>query len=202
MRYVVLAVLLFTAAREPSSQARPQSGSTGAGQSALSVSKVEKESAAQVADRFLGGAKMIEMPEGKKLVSETEWPIRMKVNFSFPVFSRYSTVFEGLFDTDVGGIQGYKRLVDIEGRREGGAALTERFTLILYQGRADKLWRVIAFAKSQDADKAVDYFRRRANQETEDSGYNRYILGLSLIDAGKLGEARETFKKALSLAEA
>jgi hypothetical protein len=36
-----------------------------------------KESAIQVADKFLSGAKIIELPEGKKLVSETMWPIRV-----------------------------------------------------------------------------------------------------------------------------
>ncbi len=129
------------------------------------------------------------------------WPIRMRVNPSSPVFNQYATVFEGTFNPDVSGIQGYKRLVDIEGRSEAGATLTTRFMLILYQNRSDQRWKVITFAKSQDTDEAVDYFRMTANQETENKGYNQYILALSLVDAGKLSEARETFKKALSLAE-
>ena len=105
--------------------------------------------------------------------------IRFHVNRSSPVFNKYSTVFEGMFDTDVPGIQGYKRLVDIEGRSEGGATLTTRFMLILYQNRTDQSWRVMTFAKSQDTDEAVDYFRKAASQEKEDIAYSIYILGLS-----------------------
>jgi hypothetical protein len=200
LRYIVLVFFFFVAAASASSQTKPPSKSI-AGQNTPSVAKDGKESATQVADKFLGGVKIIELPEGKKLVSETMWPIRMRVNPSSPVFNQYATVFEGTFDTDVSGIQGYKRLVDIEGRSEAGTTLTTRFMLILYQNRTDQRWRVITFAKSQDTDEAVDYFRKTANRETENKAYNQYILALSLIDAGKLSEARETFKKALSLAE-
>jgi hypothetical protein len=199
-RYILFVFFLCVAAGAASSQTKAPSKST-AGQSTPSVAKDGKESATQVADKFLGGVKIIELPEGKKLVSETMWPIRMKVNRSSPVFNQYVTVYEGTFDTDVSGIQGYKRLVDIEGRSEAGTTLTTRFMLILYQNRTDQRWRVITFAKSQDPDEAVDYFRKTANQEKENKGWNQYILGLSLIDAGKLSEARETFNKALSLAE-
>lgn len=200
MRYVVLVLFFFVVAASASSQTKPPSKST-AGQNTPTVAKDGKESATQIADKFLSGVKIIELPEGKKLASETMWPIRMKVNRSSPVFNQYVTVYEGTFDTDVSGIQGYKRLVDIEGRSESGTTLTTRFMLILYQNRTDQRWRVITFAKSQDPDKAVDYFRKTANEEKENKGWNQYILGLSQIDAGKLSDARETFNKALSLAE-
>lgn len=200
LRYIVLLFFFFVAAAAAGSQTKPPSKST-AGPNTPSVAKDGKESATQIADKFLGGVKIIELPEGKKLVSETMWPIRMRVKPTSPVFNQYATVFEGTFDTDVSGIQGFKRLVDIEGRSEAGTTLTTRFMLILYQNRTDQRWSVITFAKSQDTDEAVDYFRKTASQETENKAYNQYILALSLIDAGKLSEARETFNKALSLAE-
>ena len=154
-----------------------------------------------VADRFLGGLKIVELPEGKKIVSQTMWPIRFRIGFSTPVFNRYTAVFDGPFSTDVPGVEGYRRVVDIEGRNESGAALTTRFALVLYQDRLDGRWRVISFAKSQDTDEAVAYFRKRLDQDKENPGYNHYILALTLVDAGKLLEAKDAFNKSLALSE-
>jgi tetratricopeptide (TPR) repeat protein len=197
VRYSLLVLFVFTVASAASSQ----TPATQRANTAHNTPNVSKESASEVADKFLGGAKIIELPEGKKAVTQTMWPIRFRISFSTPVFNRYTTVFEGLFDTDVSGVEGYKRIVDIEGRNEAGTTLTTRFMLILYQDQTDKSWRVITFAKSQDVDHAVGYFRQITDQDKENVGYNYYILGLSLIDAGKLSEARETFKKSLSFAE-
>jgi hypothetical protein len=186
MRRIVLAVLLFAA---------------GANQNSSSVSKAAAGSAVQAADAFLQGVKTIELPDGKKLISETSWPIRKRVPVTLPVFNHYTVVGGQAFDTDVPSIRGYKRLVDIDARSEAGVTLTKRYMLFLYQDRATQHWKVISFAESQDTDFAVDYFRNKVDPNNENPGYWHFILGVALIDAGKLHEARETFKSALSLAE-
>ena len=203
MHYIVLVTFLFTVAGAASSQTKAPAN---ARQTTSPVAKDTAESATQVADKFLEGAKTIELPDGKKAISESSWPIRRRVNLSVPIFNHYVVVGDGMFDTDVSGVRGFKRLVDIEARNEAGATLTKRYMLFLYQNRNNQRWKVLSFAESQDTDEAVRYFRddwpaRDTFGGPRTFGYDTYMLALVLIDAGKVHQARETFKSALDFAK-
>jgi len=86
-------------------------------------------SASKVADRYLNSIKLIDLPEGKKMLSETEWEKPAYNNY--PVFTEASTLFEGMFSTDIAGIQGYKRLIELKAVSKAGTPLMERYILIL-----------------------------------------------------------------------
>lgn len=70
-------------------------------------SKVDSD-ARKAVNVYLEGMKIFELSEGKQKVAATSWPTWGEM----PVLMEYKTVYEGMFDTDIASIKGYKRLIN------------------------------------------------------------------------------------------
>lgn len=164
----------------------------------ISFSQVDS-SASRTADKYLNAIKIIELPEGKKMLSETEWE---KPAFNeYPVFTEVSTLFEGMFSTDVAGIQGYKRLIQMKAVSKAGTPLLKRYLLICYKEKKSERWKVIGFNTSTED---IEYWIKDSANELGDTrfgpdqhNYRRY--GYELLRAGRINQAKEAFQKACDL---
>jgi len=155
-------------------------------------------SASKVADRYLNSIKLIDLPEGKKMLSETEWEKPAYNNY--PVFTEASTLFEGMFSTDIAGIQGYKRLIELKAVSKAGTPLMERYILILYKDKKYQIWKVFGFSTGTD----VEYWVQATAKRLGDTRFlsdqlNYRLYGYHLLLAGKINQAKEAFQKAAQL---
>src|ERR1019366_7073508 len=75
--------------------------------------------------RFLQGIKIAELPEGRKLLAETQWIVgeadRGENFYSRPQYTEVTSLYAGLFDTDVPLAKGYKELFAMKGVSVAGA---------------------------------------------------------------------------------
>jgi tetratricopeptide (TPR) repeat protein len=163
-------------------------------------------SASKVADKYLNAIKLIDLPEGQKMLSETGWE---KPAFNeIPVFTEVSTLFEGMFSTDIAGIQGYKRLIQMKAVSVAGTPLLKRYLLICYKDKRSQKWKVLGFNEGTD----IEYWVQKEKQNLNDteflprhpSGksffqYNYRRYGYELLRAGKIDQAMEAFQKASQL---
>lgn len=166
------------------------------------------------------------MPEGKKAVKETTWN-----DLRVPLLSRATTLFESAFETDVAGVRGVRRLVELEGSGEqDGVLLTDtgkmsrdasikygqavsplrsvrqRFLVIAYQDPATSKWYVLDITEETDTDKSV---AEGQNYLTPDKyslmgvqpSMKRFQFASSLLRAGKLAGAYQEFRASAEMAK-
>lgn len=171
-------------------------------------------SAARAIDQLVQGARIYEMPEGKKLVEENSWN-----DLDLPIFTNAETIFESSFDTDAAGVKGVKRLVELAGAGESGGLLTrdlkklrdiqekygerqepltqvrQRFLVIAYQDTSTKAWKVISVTHNTDTAAEVEKWRDFGKPDKYSlvglqPSWKRYLFARALIDDGKLNGAR------------
>src|ERR1035438_7125104 len=193
---VILASALLSAQTtkvrsQPKSQPTPQ--------------KDELTSAREATDKFLSGVKLAELPEGRQLLSETQWitgEADHGKNFYFrPRFTEVTTLFEKLFDTDVPGVQGYKRLLDMKAVSEGGAPLLTRYFMVAFKDRRTNKWKVLDTGtdESADVDRQIAFAGQRLHETAMTSEQDNYLnYGHWLLLAGRTKEARDALTTALS----
>jgi hypothetical protein len=155
-------------------------------------------SASKVVDRYLNGIKLIDLPEGKKMLSETEWEKPAYNNY--PVFTEASTLFEGMFSTDIAGIRGYKRLVELKAVSKARTPLIERYILISYEDKKSQKWKAFGFTTGTD----VEYWVQATAKRLGDTQFlsdqlNYRLYGYHLLLAGRINQAKEAFQKASQL---
>ena len=126
--------------------------------------------ASKLADTFLTGVKLIDMPEGKKMLTDTVW--NDPDGDEYPLLTEASTLFEGMFSTDVSDLQGYKRLVEVKGMSKSGTPLVKRYILVAYKDINSGKWKVLHFSEAADLEHEADEAcSRAANPE----GYYKRI---------------------------
>lgn len=135
-------------------------------------------SATRAIDGVLQGARIIELPEGKKLVEQNTWG-----DLDLPIFSGATTIFESEFDTDAASIRGVKRLVELVGSGDSSGLLlasgkrlrdidekygsdveplrpaTQRFLVVAYQDTVTRTWKAISITSKTDTAAEVDNTR-------------------------------------------
>jgi len=121
--------------------------------------------ASKMADAFLTGVKLIDMPEGKKMLNDTVWSDPDADEY--PVLTDAPTLFEGMFSTDVSGLQGYKRLVEVKGMSKAGTPLVKRYILIAYKDFGSGKWKVLHFKEASDLQHEADEACSRAANPEE-----------------------------------
>lgn len=104
--------------------------------------------AVKSADTFLKGVKLIQLPEGKKMIADTAW----RSSKSYPVYTEASTLFEDMFQTDNPSIKGFKRLMEIKVVSKGGTPLLKQYILIAYKDPITNLWKIYDFRESEDTE--------------------------------------------------
>jgi hypothetical protein len=60
-----------------------------------------------------------------------------------PVYTDAKTLYEGMFDTDVAGVRGYKRLLAMDATNEANTPVKIRFLAIAYPEKSTGVWKVL-----------------------------------------------------------
>lgn len=158
--------------------------------------------AVKTADTFLKGIKLINLAEGKRMIAETAW----LSDESYPVYTEISTLFEGMFQTNVPNIIGYKRLMEVKAVSKTGTPLLKQYLLISYKDKTTNQWKIFAFRESADTEYEAQAFCRDVDTPTIIRGriftpvkFKYRQCGYWSTLAGKLTQAKAAFLKASEL---
>jgi hypothetical protein len=151
-------------------------------------------------DTFLLGIKTADLPEGKEMLRDLQW-ITGEADVGFyerPTFTEDRTIFEKLFDTDLPGVQGYKRLLEMTAVSEAGTPLLLRYLMIAYKDRHAEKWRVLftGTGKRIAIDDMVTWSSKGLPGSSEQFRYMYY--GFWLLLAGQIKEAKQALITSLS----
>lgn len=159
--------------------------------------------ASEAVDTFLKGVKLIDLPEGKALLARCQWITGEADNganfYARPIYTKAKTIFEALFNTDVPGIIGYKRLMEMDAVSETRTTLKLRFIAIAYSDKKTGEWKVLGTGTddSVDIERNVQYFEQNLTDTRYSSEQDNYLTyGNWLFRAGRIKEAKEALLKA------
>jgi hypothetical protein len=159
--------------------------------------------AAAVVDKFLQGVKLADLPEGKAMMVETQWITGDADNgqnfYTRPVYTDSKTLYEGMFDTDVPGVRGYKRLMEMDAVSQANTPLKIRFIAIAYQNKSSGEWKVLFTGTddSVDIERQVSFFGSRLTDTQMSSQQENYLdYGNWLFRAGRIMEAKQALLQA------
>jgi len=154
--------------------------------------------ASKDSDRFLQGLKIADLLEGKQILSKTAWKLE-----KLPVLMNHETLFEGMFDSDISGLRGYKRLLQVSLQSKAGTELKKKYILISYKDHTSGTWKVLSFRESADVEFEYNAAKKRKDEiksgqrDELQFNYRRYAFWASL--GGKLQEALDAYLKAAEL---
>jgi len=157
----------------------------------------DEEAAGAAVDTFMRGIKLIDLPEGKQMLRNVQWVTGLAdygENFySRPVYSEATTLFQGSFDTDIEGIKGYKRLMELKAVSEVKTPLIVRFLVIAFKDKTTGHWKVLDSGTddSVDVEQSVRFFAANLKNTQMTSAQENYLTyGQWLLKAGRIVEAR------------
>lgn len=149
------------------------------------------------ADSLLAAVKIAEIPEGVQAARAASWKIG-----KLPVLLDYTKLYEGMFDTDIPSVKGYKQLLEVKIQSEGSTSLTTKYILISYKDLKSGMWKVFDFRelKGTSIEQELEAAKRDLGDTTfmkDQFNYRRYAYWLML--AGELQEAKLASEKAIAL---
>jgi hypothetical protein len=149
-------------------------------------------------DDFLKGMKIADLPEGKEMLRDAQWLTgEADMGYERPTFTEATAIFEKLFDTDIPGVQGYKRLLELKAVSEADTPLIVRYLMIAYKDKRTKQWKVFFTGTGERI--AVDDMVTWSGTDITGSELTNYAFhGYWLLVAGRIKEARETLTASLS----
>jgi hypothetical protein len=160
------------------------------------------QGAKAVADKFISAAKIgSEVLEARQTIRQLSW-----VDIHPPELIGETTIYEGMFDTDVQGIKGYKRLIEAKVRSQSSTELTVRYVLVEYKDRASGIWKVfdIRDLKGSNSSHEVEETAKGLEDTSyggkKQANYRRYAYWLAFD--GKVGMAKQAYDKAIALNDA
>jgi hypothetical protein len=168
------------------------------------VSPTHKSEESQAHDsvmKFLQGLRMKELPEGKKLLAETQWILgqadRGQNFYSRPDYTEVTPIYAALFDTDVPSVKGYKELFDMKAVAEDGTARNLKYLVISFKDAIAGKWKILLSGSGLDIDAQVEFFKNNlADTRYLSSKENYAIYGKWLLCAGRIKEARSALETA------
>ena len=125
--------------------------------------------AAKNADAYLSALKIAEIPEGVQAAKQAAWKID-----KLPVLQDYTKLYEGVFDTDVPNIKGYKRLVQAKIQSEGRTPLETKYILISYPDHKTLQWRVYDFRELKAT--SIEHEVEAAKRNLGDTKYIKAVV--------------------------
>jgi hypothetical protein len=153
-------------------------------------------------DTFLKGIKIADLPEGREMLREVQWITgELEIGlYEKPTFTEDTTVFQKLFDTDIPGVQGYKRLVEMTAVSEARTPLLVRYLMIAYKDHQTKKWKVLFTGTGAriDIDKMVTEVGNDLQTPTHSEQFIYSYYGFWLLMAGRLKEAKQALSTSLS----
>ena len=164
-----------------------------------SVAQVDN-TASRTADSYLRAVNTIEMPESKRVIARAQW---LRTPFSDHSFTNLSTISEEMMPTGIKEVQGYRRLMHKTIVNGAGVPLRSmKYVLVLFKDRASQQWKVLALrAGGTDLEfEASAACKNVDTNKTTSAHQDDYVrCGYSLLLAGKIEQARTSFRTALSL---
>lgn len=153
--------------------------------------------AAKTADTYLAGVRIAEILEGRQAIRDAAWRV-----IKLPVLLDYTTLYEGMFETDIPGVKGYKRLLQVKVQSKAGMPLTKKYILISYKDRSLGKWKVYEFRELEatSIEHEVEAAKRdlgNTKYVKDQFNYRRYSYWLVLV--GKLQEAKNALQVASDL---
>jgi hypothetical protein len=153
-------------------------------------------------DTFLKGIKIADLPEGREMLREVQWISgELEIGlYEKPTFTESTTVFEKLFDTDIPGVQGYKRLVEMTAVSEARTPLLVRYLMIAYKDQQTKKWKVLFTGTGVriDIDKMVTDIGNYLQNPSQSKQFLYEYYGFWLLMAGRPKEAKQALSTSLS----
>ena len=153
--------------------------------------------ARDISDQFLSGLKIAAMPEGKTMMEDQQW-ITGTADFgeriySRPRFTAATPLFEKLYETDVTGVQEYRRLMDMTMVSQAGTPILRRYLIIEFKDRTTQKWKVLETISEEsdhdlDLEWQVAYFSERHKYRSDLDHFLSY--GQWLLVAGRIREAQ------------
>jgi hypothetical protein len=160
--------------------------------------------ARDASDAFLKGVKIADLPEGKEVLSGAQW-ITGEADYGQnfyerPKYTTATTIYEKLFDTDMPGVQGYKRLLDMNAASEAGTPLLVRYIMIAYKDQHTSQWKVLGTGTddSVDIDHNVAFSGQNLDDRTRSEQQCYLTYGWWLLMAGRIKESRQALITAKS----
>lgn len=198
---LVLALTLLSAAQKASPSQRKRSAS--AEKTATTSKQSDEDAAGAAVDTFMRGIKLIDLSEGKQMLRDIQWvngQADYGQNFySRPAYSEATVLFQGLFDTDVDGVKGYKRLMELKAISEAKTPLIVRFLVIAFKEKSTGRWKILDSGTddSVDVEQSVRYFAANLKNTQVTSAQENYLTyGQWLLKAGRVIEARNALRTA------
>lgn len=151
--------------------------------------------ASSAVDKFLKAYRIMELPEGRQMLTEVIWP-QWGTN---PVLQKAEMIFESMFDTDVAGVKGYKRVVDVQLLSKAKTPILEKYVIIAYPDKVTRKWKVLCFSSSCDFNESIEFGLQNLKNTITSLAINYRFLAYQYSAAGKLEKARDAYKKAAEL---
>ena len=159
--------------------------------------------------RFLQGVKIAELPEGKTLLADTQWIVGDadygKHFYSRPDHKDATSIFAGLFETDVPGVKGYKELFDMTAITKAATTKELKFLVIAFKDLTTQQWKIMGSVDNSDDESAIDvasqidFFKAHLDDTKYSSARDNYAsYGHWLLLGGRLLEARAALTSASS----
>jgi hypothetical protein len=164
----------------------------------------ELESARKATDIFLKGLKLSNLSEGREMLRSVQWITGEADHgqnfYAHPRFTDFSTLFEKLFNSDIHGVQGYKRLLEMKAVSEAGTPLTIQYIMIAFRDRRTNVWKVLGTGTedSVDIDRQVAFSAKQLSSTDLPEQENLLTYGNWLLRAGRISESRAALAKALN----
>ena len=165
----------------------------------------EQANAHEAVMRFLQGIKIKALPEGKKLLADTQWVVgaadRGKNFYSRPEYTEVSSLFASLFDTDTPPVRGYKELFDMKAVTQAGGTRNVKFLVIAFKDSSTGAWKVFESSDSSEGESVLDidaqvaYFKANLGDTKILCPRENYaIYGQWLLADGRLSVARAALR--------
>jgi hypothetical protein len=158
--------------------------------------------------KFLQGIRMAALPEGKKLLVETQWILgradRGKNYYSRPDYTEVTSIYAALFDTDIPSVKGYKELFDMKTVTKAGTTQNLKYLSISFKDTTSDKWKVLSTfdnanddsGSNLDIDQQIEFFKKNLTDTFTSARINYATYGEWLLRGGRIKEAKSALETA------
>jgi hypothetical protein len=157
--------------------------------------------------KFLRGIRIAPLPEGKKLLGETQWILgradRGKNYYSRPNHTDVTSIYAALFDTDVPSVKGYNELFDMKAVTKAGTTQHLKYLVISFKDTTSGNWKILSAFDNADSDSSfdidhnIDFFKKHLPDTSGTSARDNYATyGEWLLFGGRIMEAKSALETA------